>query len=424
MSLPRLRQNIAALGALQIANYLIPLATLPYLTRVLGVKAFGEVAFVLAVMAYFVLLTDYGFTWSATRQIAAHRDDHHFVSSVFSATWSAQWLLALISGLILIVAVATIPLLRQDALLYLIGFSLVIGNVFLPIWLLQGLERMREVAIIQVTGRLFALPPLFMLVKSPQDAIWAIALTGAGPLIAGLLTLYWIGKKRLILWQRPNWAQTINALRDGGPLFLSRVSVSLYTIITPLALGAISGHIAVGYFSLADRTMRAAQGLLAPISQSLFPRMAYLYKHDSFAAHHLLKRSTFVIIGLAGAASLFIWTAADLIILLLGGEEFAPAATTLRWLAFLPLIVGLSNIFGVQIMLPNGLNFLFNGILGTAAVFSLLIIVPLIYWKAAEGAAIASLLTEMFVTITMTAFIYKHGYHKAKTTLPIPFEQK
>jgi PST family polysaccharide transporter len=424
MSLPRLRHNIAALGALQIASYLIPLVTLPYLTRVLGVVAFGKVAFVLAVMAYFVLLTDYGFSWSATRQIAAHRNDHHFVSSVFSATWSAQWLLAFISGLTLIIAVTAIPQLKQDSSLYLTGFTLVIGNVFLPVWLLQGLERMREVAVIQVSGRLLALPPIFLLVKSPQDAIWAIALTGLGPFIAGLFTLYWIGKKRLILWQCPTWSQTFGALREGGPLFISKVSISLYTIITPLALGSISGITTLGYFSLADRIRSAAQALLAPISQALFPRMSHLFKYDPLSAHNLLKRSTLVIIALSGMTSSFIWGAADWIILLLGGKAFASAAATLRWLAFLPLIISLSNILGVQIMLPNGLNRQFNKILGTAAAFSLLIIIPLIFWKSAEGAAISTLLTEAFVTITMVVFVYKHGYHKPKTTFPIPFDQK
>jgi O-antigen/teichoic acid export membrane protein len=104
--------------------------------------------------------------------------------------------------------------------------------------------------------------------------------------------------------------------------------------------------------------------------------------------------------------------------------EFAPAATALRWLAFLPLVIGLSNVFGVQIMLPNGMNRLFNKILGTAALFSLLIIVPLIFWKNAEGAAIATFLTEILVTVMMAAFVYKHSFHKAQTSLPMPFEQK
>jgi PST family polysaccharide transporter len=399
------------------------LITLPYLTRVLGVSSFGKMAFALAVMAYFVQLTDYGFSWSATRKIAAHRDDLDMVSSVFSATWSAQWILAFIAGLALLVAVVTIPFLRQDALIYLTGFSLVIGNVFLPIWLLQGLERMREAAFLQITGRLLALPPLFLFVKGPQDAIWAVAFAGAPPMIAGLLTLYWIDRERIILWHRPTWPQMLGALREGGPLFLSRVSISLYTTITPLALGALSGTTVVGYFSLADRIRSAAQAVLAPISHALFPRMSHLYKNDPISAHHLIKLSTLVIIVVSSMTSLFLWMAADWIILLLGGDEFAPAVTILRWLAFLPLIVGLSNILGIQIMLPNGLNRPFNTILGTAAILSLLIIVPMIIWKAAEGAAISTLVTEAFVTVAMAVYIYKRGYFKAGTMRSSQFDE-
>lgn len=414
----RLRHNIAALGAVQVANVLIPLVTLPYLTRVLGVEAFGKIVFVQAVTAYFLLLVDYGFSWSATRQIAANRGDHGFVSAVFASTWSAQWLLVFASAATLVTAVAAIPLLRQDAPLYMAGFTLVIGNVFVPLWLLQGLERMREVAVIQVAGRLATLPPLFLLVEGPQDAIWALAIMGAGPISAGIFSLYWLSSKGLIGWQRPTWSGTIAALRDGGGLFLAKISISLYTILTPLALGAISGTTAVGYFALADRARTAAQAILAPISQALFPRMAHLYKSDPDAAHQLLRRSLVLITGLSGAASLFIWWAADWIILLLGGAEFTAAASVLKWLAFLPLIVGLSNIFGVQIMLPNGLTRLFNKILGTAAVFSLSIVIPLIYWKSAEGAALATLLTEIFVTAAMAKFLYKRGYHKAKKASP------
>lgn len=407
MSLPRLRHNIAALGALQAANYLIPLLTLPYLTRVLGVDAFGKYALVLAVMSYFVLLTDYGFSWSATRQIAANRDDHYVVSTVFSATWSAQWLLAFISGLMLIATVKAIPLLQQDAMLYFVGFSLVIGNVFLPLWLLQGLERMREVAIIQVAGRIATLPPLFLLVEDPDDLVWAVALAGLGPVISGVLSLYWISYNRLIFWKRPALSSTLSALQEGGTLFRSKISISLYTTLTPLVLGAISGTTAVGYFTLADRIRRAAQAMLEPVSLALYPRLSHLYTKDRGAAQNMIKRSAVIIIGLSGASSLFIWMMADWLVLLLGGGEFSSAVAVLRLLAFLPLIMGLSNILGVQIMLPSGLNRPFNGIVYAAAIFGLLIVVPLIYWKAAEGAAAATLLTEIFVTISMAAYLYK-----------------
>lgn len=407
MALPRLRHNIAALSALQAANCLIPLITLPYLTRVLGVEAFGRFSFVLAIMAYFVLVTDYGFAWSATRQIAAHRDEQEFISGVFSATWYAKCLLALISGLILIGAVSLVPILQQDAGLYLAGFSLVVGNLLMPVWLLQGLERMREVAIIQVFGRIVALLPLFLLVKTPQDVAWAVVYAGAASIVGGIVSLVWISHSRLIQWERPKWTSMLNVLREGGVLFLSKLYISAYTLLAPLALGAISGTTSVGYFALADRILRVAQALLEPITQALFPRLSHLYGADRRAARSLVKRTAAIIVALSGLTSLFLWLAADWIIELLGGGEFTPASAVLRWLAVVPLVMGLSNVLGVQIMLPNGLNRAFSQIAGFAAVLGILVISPLVYWKDARGAAMAILLVELFITVAMG--VYLHG---------------
>lgn len=407
MIIPRLRHNIAALGVLQAANYLIPLVTFPYLTRVLGVEAFGRFALVLAVMAYFTLLTDYGFSWTATRRIAAHRDDRKIISSVFISTWCAQWLLVVMSGLLLLAAVAGVPSVREDAALYLVGFTLVVGNVLFPIWLLQGLEQMREVATIQILGKIAALLPLFFLVKNPEDVIWAIALAGTGPTIGGLISLYWISRTRTVQMEMPTWPSTLSALRDGGTLFLSKVSISLYTMLTPLLLGAISGASAVGYFTLADRARRAAQAMLEPISQAVFPRVSRLYPKDQSAARQLVYRTALLSIALATGVSLFLYLAADWIVLVLGGHDFAAAASVLKWLAVLPIVMGLSNIMGVQIMLPNSLSEAFNIIVGLAAAFGLLIVLPLIHWRQAEGAATAMVLTEVFVAVAMAGYLLK-----------------
>ncbi len=406
MSVPRLRHNIAALGVLQAANYLIPLITLPYLTHALGVAAFGRFSFVLAVMAYFVLVTDYGFSWSATRQIAAHRDDPHVVSEVFSATWYAKCLLAFISGLVLIWAVRFVPALRQDAPLYLAGFSLVMGNLLMPVWLLQGLERMREVAIIHVFGRLAALLPLFLLVKTPQDVAWAVFYAGAASIIGGVVALSWISRRGLIQWEKPRWAGIMKAFREGGVLFLSKLYSNSYTLVAPLALGAVSGTTSVGYFALADRIMRVAQALLEPLTQALFPRLSHLYRKDRRAAQHLVEQTAAIIVALAGLTSLALWVAADWIIELLGGGEFGPASAVLRWLAVVPLMMAVSNILGVQIMIPNGLNRAFSRIVGLAAGFGILIILPLVYWKDAQGAAAATLLVELSAAVTMATYLY------------------
>lgn len=409
----RLRHNITALGLVQIANYAIPLITLPYLTRVLGTEAYGQVAFAQAVMAYFLLVTDYGFSWSATRKIAARREDRAFVSHVFAGTWAAQWLLLSISAALATIAVLAIDRMRGDAVLYAAAFSAVLGNVLFPVWFLQGLERMREVAVIQMVTRLLALLPLFIFVKTPADAVVVLAIQGGAGVLGGLLSLYWIRQERLIDWRWPGRHALVQELREGGALFGSRISISLYTILVPLALGWMAGPVAVGYFALADKIRNAAQSCLAPLSQALFPRMSHLYANDPAAAFVLLKRSAIFVLVVSGGVSILLWWLAEALVLVLAGPGFAPAAEVLRWLAFLPLVIGLSNLLGVQVMLPMQLNGPFNAILVGIGVVSLLIVWPLVEMLAATGAAQTILVTELLVTCSMGAFLWRRGHLSA-----------
>lgn len=407
---PRLRNNIASLGMVQVANYAIPLVTLPYLTRVLGPMAYGQVVFAQVLMVYFVLLTDYGFSWSATRKIAAHRDDRAYISRVFIGTWTAQWLLVMVAASLATLAVLYVDKLRPDASLYALAFTAVVGNALFPIWFLQGLERLQAVAAIQVTSRLVALLPIFVLVKAPSDAGFVLAINGGAAVLSGLLSIGWIRYQHLADWHWPGWPAVMRELHDGRALFGSRVVISFYTTLVPLALGWIAGPVALANFSLADKLRTAAQALLSPLSQALFPRMTHLFATDKSAAFHLLKRSLLAVLVIAGIASALLWIFAEPLAVLLGGEAFRPASAALRWLALLPLLIGLSNVFGVQVMLPNSMNRPFNIILTAAGGLSILLIWPLIQQMQAVGAAQTMLIVELFVTGSMALLLYKRGY--------------
>lgn len=410
MTFPRLRHNIAALGVMQIANYLIPMTTLPYLTRVLGIESFGKMVFVQAVMAYLVLFVEFGFSWSATREIAANRGDHKLISAIFSTTWTAQWLLVCIACFFMTALVLAIPSFTSDAALYAAGMLLVLGSVLFPLWLLQGLEKLREVAVIQVMSRLVFLPFIFIFVNSPNDLLLLMLLLGMGPVLAGAVSLAWIRHHRFVEFQRPFFAQVVKVLHESRMLFLSKATISSYTTLIPLVLGVVAGPVALAFFSLADRIRSAAQSGLAPISQALFPRMSHLYKSDQPAAEKLLKRSALVIACIAGGLSLVLWFFAETIILLFGGAAFLPSIAILKLMALLPLILSLSNIFGVQIMLPNNLTRSFNFILIGASVISLILIWPLSKFYGATGAAQTILVTEAFVTLAMGIYLWKKNY--------------
>lgn len=410
MTLPRLRDNIAALGALQITAYIIPLITIPYLTRVLGLDGFGKLMFVQAIVAYVVIITDYGFTLTATRKISANRTNKQYISEVFWATWGAQWLLALASILTMISLVSIITILQENAALYYVGLSLVIGNLLFPIWIFQGLERMREVAIINACSRLLTALPIFFLVKSSDDLIWVLALSGAGAGVAGIGSLIWIRHKKLIYWKRTTLERVFKELAGGKSIFLSKVSTSLYTISIPVVLGFISGTSAVGYFALANKLKVAVQGLLSPISQALYPRMSLLYSSDPEGAYRLVKKSATIMMFVSASASIVLFIGAPSLIYIIAGEGFFPAVSLLRWLAFIPLIAGVSNIFGVQVMLPNDLTKPYNIIISSAAVICLTLVIPIIYWLGVQGAAIISLSIEIYITSAMGVFLFRNGY--------------
>lgn len=404
-----LKRNVASLGLVLAANTVIPLITLPYLTRVLGADAYGRIAFVQAVMTYATLFTDYAFSWSAVREVAAARHDRHALARIFHSVWAAQWLLTLAAVLILGSVACVMGIHGTRLAMYVLGFlAIVFANTLFPLWFFQGLERMGEVAVIQVLTRLLAVPAIFLLVQSPADEVLVLGIQASVSILAGSMAQAYLWRARWIRWALPTWEEIVAALRAGFALFLSKLGISFYTTLAPLALGLMSGTTAVSYFSLADRLRTAGQSLLSPIATALFPRLSHLYASDLATATRLARRGFLLTLGVSLLISVALFALAGPVVQLLGGAEFESAVPVLRVLSALPLIVGLSNVFGVQVMLANGRSRPFNIVLGGAAVLGLLVIWPLTHAFGALGAAASVVGVEFFVTTAMAAYLSRH----------------
>jgi PST family polysaccharide transporter len=136
----RLIENIGSLYVLQGVNYVLPVVVLlPYLVRVLGTEQIGLIFLAQALMQYFVVLTDYDFNLTASRDIAMYKEDSLKVRQIFSTVIFIKLSLMLLSFLLLIVMVFSIPRVRADWPVYLVSFLSVAGTVLLPVWFFQGL---------------------------------------------------------------------------------------------------------------------------------------------------------------------------------------------------------------------------------------------------------------------------------------------
>ncbi|MCG6913284.1 oligosaccharide flippase family protein, partial [bacterium BMS3Abin03] len=136
-------QSFTSLSILQIANYLFPLIVLPYVVRVLGPAKYGLINFAAAFVAYFSLICDYGFNLSGTKTISLIRNEKEKLSRTFSAILTIKIIFVILSFLILVLVVFTIPFFKSNWDLYLLSFGIVLGTVLFPNWFYQGIEQMK-----------------------------------------------------------------------------------------------------------------------------------------------------------------------------------------------------------------------------------------------------------------------------------------
>ena len=142
--------NIFSLSILHGLNYILPMLTIPYLVRVLGPEYFGLLAYATSIIGFFILFTDYGFNLSATRQVSIHREDKKKINNIFSSVITIKIALLLISLVILSIFIFSIDKFNENWELYFITFGMVFGSVIYPVWLFQGLEKMKYITYLDV----------------------------------------------------------------------------------------------------------------------------------------------------------------------------------------------------------------------------------------------------------------------------------
>ena len=399
-------KNAASLYVIHFADYLLPLITVPYVVRVLSPSGYGLVAFGQGFVGYFNLFIDYGFSLSATRKISVGRHDPAAVSRTVFTIWAAKLLLCFIGFLVLFLLVNLVPTLHQNRALIFLLYGSALGGALFPTWLFLGMERMVNISVINLSIRLLVVVGIFILVKRPEDYIWFAGLNSIGALIAGIVGMIWAFYVFPLSPVCPSCREIFQSLKEGWMLFLSIASLSLYSVGNSFVLGMLTNPAVVGYYSAGEKITRAIQGLVGPITQAAYPRFAKMATDSKALALQWGRRMLFLMGGVGLVLSIIIIATAPLIVKIILGSQYGRSINVLRILAPFPLLVAMSNVLGLQIMLPFGKDRAFTAITFGAGLVNLSLVLVLAPFWQELGMATSVLSAEFVVTVSLFAVLW------------------
>lgn len=407
----QLLSNFFYLSVLQGANYLLPLLTVPYLIQILGMEHFGLLAFAGGVIAYFQIITNYGFNLTATKEISIHRDDKAKVTEIFSSVMIVKSILMIISFVLLSLLVFSFEKFRDDALIYLLTFGTVIGDLLFPVWFFQGMERMKYITYLNVLSKLIFTIAIFIFIKQQSDYYLVPVLTSFGFIIAGIWSLVII-KKDFGIWFE--W-QTISHLKsyldDGKAIFLQQFYVSLYSRINIIFLGMFTNNTIVGYYSVVEKILAVPMSLFLVAVQAYYPYSAKAHKESAVKFFSQLKKLSFILIS---ASLLFIFIVllfnTKIIAFITGVQDNTLIVSVLNIMILGILFSSFGQLYTQTMIILDKANIL-NKISFIIMIFNLVFSPFVIIYFGILGLAYLIVTRQLVVTATCFLIINKHSKH-------------
>lgn len=350
-------QNMASLSLLQMANYIIPIIIIPFVSRALGEDYFGKATYAQNIITYLTVLVNYGFEFSATQDIAINKDDKVKIKSIFWSVISFKAVLLFVSFLCLFLLYFIFYKVHDDFLLYFFAALINVGFVLFPTWFFQGIEKMARMAIFNFSIKTLGAVLIIFIVQRPEDYRFYLLLLSLSYIFVGAVTLFYVIRKFNLLPVSIDGNVFNGVVKKGFPIFVNNVFSTLYTVAGMTILGLYVSDRELGIYAGAYKIIMAFVLINVPIATALFPVISKKFNESFSSGWHFFRMWFRNVILLGIFLTIIVYLFAPFFVKIFLGPGYEGAVDILRLYSPLPLLVMMASmctyqgLYGLQ--LPN-----------------------------------------------------------------------
>lgn len=403
----RLRRNIGIVSLNQAVNIFTPLLLTPVMISGLGIADFGVWMFAISACTFLAIFVDYGFNITTTRSVSLNRDKQLDLRNI---VWNTIYAKIIISSILLIVLnffLIEFAKVRDHIAIFNCAFIFLTVQSLMPIWYFQGIENVKFFVCANIAGKILLVIGVFYCLHAYSNLL-AVAIVYCASVLFVLVlqTAYMI----LFFKITPvvvDISDIYKAVKDGFIIFVSSLSVLIYSSSPIFFIGIFLSYEAVGIYAIGEKIYLGIKSLYQPISSAVFPVMSKMLKDDFESAISLLRSISLLSIFIMSIISSALLLLAPHIVTLFAGSPHKQSIEVLKILSFVPVLAILSNLAGLQLLVNLGKQKYTSIILMIGAIVGCFLLVMFIPVYGTAGAAYSVFVVELLVAVLTVGFAYR-----------------
>lgn len=386
----------------QILVLILPLITTPYISRVLGAENIGIYSYTVSISTYFILFGSLGIAMYGQREIAYLQEKKEAYSKTF---WEIVILRFITMAISIAIFYFTFVRGEQYKTYYAILVLELFANCLDISWFFGGLEEFKKTVIRNIAVKIISIVCIFLFIKTQDDLINYFVIYVLSTMI-GNVSL-WAYLPKYLKKVKFSSLNVIKHLKPTIALFIPQIAMQIYTVLDKVMIGTIILDKAeVGFYEQSQKVVKMLLAIVTSLGTVMLPRMANAFVgSDREKISGYMKRSFNFVFLIAFPIIFGIIAVSDRFVPIFFGNGYERVSLLMKVISPIILIIGLSNVIGIQYLLPTKRQKEFTTSVIVGAVINFIINMLLIHTYGALGASIGTVIAEFFVTLVQFVFV-------------------